>query len=360
MRPGIVAVREMPCKKALSYVSPRSRGRRSCRPARHRCGRSGGTESRPRFSGTCGFNGRSGRRSDRSRGAATRTRLAGRRWPTATATNCATASASSPSTSPAAMLPLPFARPFSIASSTSALGGRSSSRFGPTRAVAFAAASVWQFLQRWLNSSRPCSWSLRERLHVGLGDRVARSSRSRSPRRARRCRAAGSSSTNSSVAPRRPRRLWVCDPLLARPWVHRSSRRRARPAPSRTNSSTNASTAIGRTLSVWRRRVGRGLTGAVRPRSSGPPERRRGSRPCAVGGDLAGRSAAASAGTGSGAAATLRSGSGTTSAPPLPGAASARSSRTKTLIAPPAIGSFSSRPSASSSGSERTISRWRS
>ena len=41
------------------------------------------------------------------------------------------------------MLPLPRARPFLIASSTSAFGGARSSRFGPTCADAFAAVSVW-------------------------------------------------------------------------------------------------------------------------------------------------------------------------------------------------------------------------
>ena len=55
----------------------------------------------------------------------------------------------------------------------------------------------------------------------------------------------------------------------------------------------------------------------------------------------------------------LRSGSGTTSAP-WPRARQAAALRARRRRSPPpAIGSFSRRPSASSSGSERTISRWR-
>ena len=47
-------------------------------------------------------------------------------------------------------------RPLRIASSTSFSFGASSSRFGPTRATAFAAFSVWQSPQRRPNSSCPC------------------------------------------------------------------------------------------------------------------------------------------------------------------------------------------------------------
>ena len=253
------------------------------------------------------------------------------------------------------MLPLPFARPFSIASSTSALGGRSSSRFGPTRAVAFAADERVAVLAAQREQLATVLLDLRQLLDVGLGDRVARRSPSRSPRPARRCRGAAIASTNSSVAPRRPRRLWVVrrsraplePPLIAeeeraqaqqheeeheREYRHRGGRypfgqrvdaaaacavpRRAR----------DARPAIGAAL---RLRAAR-LIGAAPRRSSAPPGRRRGSRPARrrpaprrrrPRPPARGPARAQLAGA-------VRSGSGTTSAPPEAGAASGRRSRT--------------------------------
>ena len=127
----------------------------------HGCGRSGGTEDGAEVPERAG---RTSRRRSGHRRAGCSARPAA-----ATATNCATASASSPSTRSAAILPLPRARPFSIALSTSAFGGRSSSRFGPTLATASAAASVWQLRQCWPNSSRPCSCSGGELVHAACG-----------------------------------------------------------------------------------------------------------------------------------------------------------------------------------------------
>ena len=64
--------------------------------------------------------------------------------------------------------------------------GASSSRFGPTCATAFDAASVWQVAQRSPNSSRPCFCCLRETGHVRVrGCRcVVDRTRSRPPARA--------------------------------------------------------------------------------------------------------------------------------------------------------------------------------
>src|SRR5437764_5023223 len=54
---------------------------------------------------------------------------------------------------------LPRSRPCRMASSTSARGGLSLSRLGPTWPTALASASVWHCWQMRPNSSRPCSWA---------------------------------------------------------------------------------------------------------------------------------------------------------------------------------------------------------
>src|SRR6188472_1513438 len=78
-------------------------------------------------------------------------------FPATAPTNAATSWASLPDTIPAGMVPLPRMRPVSIAFRTSAAGGLSWSRFGPTLPWVRAAARVWQLLQRSPKSWRPCS-----------------------------------------------------------------------------------------------------------------------------------------------------------------------------------------------------------
>ena len=277
------------------------------------------------------------------------------------------------------MLPLPCARPFWIASSTSAFGGSSWSRFGPTspprrRPSACGTGDRTRRTARW-----PCFSTLRELRHAGLRDRVAVLVRREHGERDQRRRApAGRARTAGSR--RRCRGGSSPGAARARPAGRRGSPGRPGPSATTTQKSTKARTAIGAgTLPFRAARYGmsagagdrtphgaaRGLIGAAPRRSSARRARRRGSRPArrrrAPRPPAATRRRDALRGTVGGDGLRLRAlrqrhdvGAA------APGAASGAMVAHETLIAPPATGSFSSRPRASSSGSERTTSRCRS
>ena len=149
MRPGIVAFTRDAAATGAGFVTARpgprpGRGALVQRPGslrtapagwRRRRRRAGTASARMNVAGAAA---RAVRRSGARAGPGLGRRLSSS--PTATATNSRRPRRPRPRRAAAAIWPLPRARPFSIASSTSALRGRSWSRFGPTFADALAAA----------------------------------------------------------------------------------------------------------------------------------------------------------------------------------------------------------------------------
>ncbi len=207
------------------------------------------------------------------------------------------------------MLPLPRARPFSIASSTSAFPGARVSRFGPTFALAFAAFSVWHIRQCSPNSSRPRSCSGVSSLTPARG--IELRSLSAAITASGTAKPSTTSAIRKSTIPlRRPSRVVAFSRLLLGPPLNA---RNTAPSARSTKRSTKARVAIGAGPYPFARRGGEAARRAAAGRPRG--QRRRPAAKLWTAGATPRKSASApSAGTSSGGRARARSLSATTSA----------------------------------------------